>query len=360
MVGLGMLRQIDSRLKQAKPNGEVAFGGYHLALIGDFAQLPPVMDTALYAPPGVQSSQLTRDGHVLYRHFSESYMLKTIVRQQGDSDEQRKFKLLLKHASEKGLTKDDWEVLVTRESTNLTPAERAAFRGTLSLYTTREAVETINLESLDALGRPVARVKAQGSPGSAGLTAEDANGLDSEVLLACGARVMVTRNLWQQKGLVNGALGTVEDVVWLEGAQRSDLPLAVLVSIPEYTGPTLWRTAPRDGYPTGIPIVPITAVRVDFRHASQSCWRTQLPLSLSWAVTVHKSQGLTLGRIRVGLGRREFANGLTFVALSRVRNLQSICLADPVDFSRVEKLGGRSYELRLLDHVRRYPVAAFT
>ena len=47
----------------------------------------------------------------------------------------------------------------------------------------------------------------------------------------------------------------------------------------------------------------------------------QLLLRLAWAVTVHKSQGLTLSRIRIGLGKSEFCSGLTFVAFSRVKNL---------------------------------------
>ena len=81
----------------------------------------------------------------------------------------------------------------------------------------------------------------------------------------------------------------------------------------------------------------------------------QLPLRLPWAVTVHKSQGLTLSRIRIGLGKSEFCSGLTFVALSRAKNLVDILLVDNVDFSRVKKLRGRSLELRLEDWNRRYP-----
>jgi Helicase len=56
----------------------------------------------------------------------------------------------------------------------------------------------------------------------------------------------------------------------------------------------------------------------------------------SLAVTVHKSQGLTLHKIKLGLGK-EFSTGLTFVALSRVRTPDGIMIVDRLDFSTVQE-----------------------
>jgi ATP-dependent exoDNAse (exonuclease V) alpha subunit len=58
--------------------------------------------------------------------------------------------------------------------------------------------------------------------------------------------------------------------------------------------------------------------------------RTQLPVPalLAWAVTIHKSQSLTLDRIKLGPGKMEFSTGLIFVALSRVKTSDGIMIVD--------------------------------
>jgi len=67
------------------------------------------------------------------------------------------------------------------------------------------------------------------------------------------------------------------------------------------------------------------------------CSRLQLPICLAWAITVHKSQELTLPKAKVDLGKKEFAAGLSFVAVSRVRALGDI-LFRPFSFERLERI----------------------
>lgn len=281
---------------------------------------------------------------------------------------------MLKHASEGGLTQQDWTLLVTRDQSRLGPVERQRFDDAVSLYTTCAAVEEHNLQKLLDLNQPCARILARHDGGAAAknVPSDDASGLEPEIFVACNAKVMLTRNIWQKKGkcsvrwtsngnvgssavgLVNGAIGRVEDVVWMHGSTRSELPLAILVSFPSYTGPTLWRTEPRPGFPDGVPIVPLTSIKSTFNVSGKQMSRTQVPLRLAWAVTVHKSQGLTLERIKLGLGKKEFCSGLTFVALSRVKSLDSVMLVEKVDFSRVQKLAGKGLQERMEDIARRY------
>lgn len=154
-------------------------------------------------------------------------------------------------------------------------------------------------------------------------------------------------------------MGVLEDIIWAPDLPRSKMPIAALVSFPKYTGPTLWRTGPRPGFPNGIPILPIVPMTTEFVVNGQKMSRTQLPLCLAWATTIHKAQGLTLPKIKLGLGEKEFSAGLTFVALSRVKDLDSIMFVEGFDWMRVKKLDRRrQLRYRARDFARRYPAAA--
>ena len=195
------------------------------------------------------------------------------------------------------------------------------FTTALHLRPTVEAVVEHNVARLRASGQPVATIKAvHKGPNAAKASSDEAGGLEPVVCLAHGARVMLTSNLWVDKGLVNGAMGTVAAICYLTGGPP-DLPVAVVVHFDSYSGPTL---------PDGT--VPITPLR---RSWSVHCSRLQLPLKLAWAVTIHKSQGLTLDKVVVDVGKKEFSAGLTFVACSTVRRMTDLLL-DPLNLSELQ------------------------
>ena len=73
----------------------------------------------------------------------------------------------------------------------------------------------------------------------------------------------------------------------------------------------------------------------------------------TWAVAIHKSQGLTLDGIKTGLRKKEFSTGLTFVALSQVKTSNGIMIVDRLDFLRVQKLGGKHLQYWFDDYAHR-------
>ncbi|KAH6914546.1 hypothetical protein BKA70DRAFT_550097 [Coprinopsis sp. MPI-PUGE-AT-0042] len=128
---------------------------------------------------------------------------------------------------------------------NLSEDEKRSFSNATCLFGMRQAVNALNLSELAALNVPCAKIQAlhEANAPSAlkNLSSDETGGLDPEICLAKGAKAMITRNLWLKQGLVNATTGIVEDVIWSPGAEsRSEHPLAVLVSIKDYAGPTLW------------------------------------------------------------------------------------------------------------------------
>ena len=61
-------------------------------------------------------------------------------------------------------------------------------------------------------------------------------------------------------------------------------------------------------------------------QGGSACSRLQIPLKLAWAITIHKAQGLTLDKVVIDIGKKEFSAGLTFVACSRVCHLSGSTL----------------------------------
>jgi len=143
---------------------------------------------------------------------------------------------------------------------------------------------------------PIAQINARHrNKASAKLPSDDMGGLEPKIFLAIGARVMLTRNLWTCKGLCNGSMGIVKDIVYQEGDAPPNLPIAVVVRFDSsYSAPSILSD------PFCVPIVPVTNTS-DLHGSSHE--RQQLPLRLSWAITIHKSQGLTLDKAWTDLGK---------------------------------------------------------
>lgn len=162
---------------------------------------------------------------------------------------------------------------------------------------------------------------------------------------------MLLKNLWTSHGLVNGSLGTVVGIV--PGS-------VVLVQFGQsYLGPSAFEVVER--------VVPIPIEEFEFTHGTtkkggtrkpQQCKRCQFPLVPAWAITIHKSQGMTVGpgecveKIVVDVGDKEWAAGMLYVAVSRPVSAECIRLDPMRPFARWARVGQTDMAKKILRHIR--------
>ncbi|CAB4027966.1 ATP-dependent DNA helicase PIF1-like [Paramuricea clavata] len=299
MIGHKMLSWLDNRLRAGTGKEDIPFGGMSVILMGDFGQLPPVGDKPMYV-----SDQ--------------------VMRQASENPEAVAFRALLMRMRNGEVTGEDWKLLLEHSTTNY--------------------------EKLLQLGQPVAKIQAKHSGhGASAATSDEAGGLDAVLFLSTKAEVMLTCNLWAEVGLCNGSFGTIEQIWFAENMGPPNLLIAVLVHFHSYTGPAFL-----DACSKCIPVPP----KVFEWVADGKCLsRQQVPLRLRYAMTIHKSQGQTLTKAVVHLGKGEKVAGCTFVATSRVRSIHDIVF-EPMTFDRLKAIGRSKNMQKRLEAEQRLKVLA--
>lgn len=127
-----------------------------------------------------------------------------------------------------------------------------------------------------------------------------------------------------------------------------------MVAFDDYSGPGFTMPCGEELRRREKPVVPILRVRQDFMVGANSCYREQFPLLVSYAITVHKSQGITLDKVVCDISVPEFASGLSYVAISRVKTLGGLMFEKPFDRNRIyREIPSRAMELKLLEHATR-------
>ena len=335
MIGRKLFGQIDKQLHQIFPHrSHEILGGCSCLLFRDFDQLPPVMDLPLYTT--IPRTELSDLGSTIYHSFDQAVVLDQIMHQAGEDPEQVLFCNILLRLRNGESTISDWQELMKHTPSNV--GHTMPFSSAVHLFPTTDSVAEYNINQLCSISRPIATIKAVHTGHDASkASSEEVGGLDPIIHLAHEARVMLIANLWVEAGLVNGAVGTVVSICYENGGPP-DLPLAVTVRFGYYTDPTLADQT-----------VPITPIRRTWSTSATNCSRLQVPLKLAWAVTIHKSQGLTMDKVVIDIGRKEFSSGLTYVAISRVWCLKDLLFSMPFAYHHLSNL---SKSQRLQEQIR--------
>ena len=315
MVSTTRLYQIDQRLKQARPeNADLPFGGISVILMGDYAQLPPVKEKAVYDSVQGGKEHQTR-GKNLYYLFRKVIRLTESKRQEGDEE----FKDLLSRVADgPKLEQRHHDLMDKRSFPILSVEERDKFwKEAVYICALNADLVPFNIARYRELDTPVAVIEAVNTgKGAKSATPDTAGGLLNYVILAVGGKVLLKSKLWQEAGLVNGANGVVKKILYQPGNAPPQLPDCVLVEFEHYNGPALIEDEPKL-----IPVIPVTSTW--YAH-KEDCSRTQVPLVPGDATTIHVTQGATLEKAIVNLGKKEFACGISYTGMSRVRALKDL------------------------------------
>ena len=304
MVRADLLDGIDQALRVRDGGRDRPFGGVRVVMFGDPYQLPPVIsrdDHAAFGELGYPGEHFF-DAHVLGESPLAAIEFRTVYRQRDP-----RWVAVLDRLRAAALEPEDWSLLRTR----IQPTNYGELDDAIILTAYRKDAETINERRLASLEDTPSIYTAERQGSFAGPDWRRQDPAPDPLVLKRGARVMFVKNDAGERW-VNGSLGEVEAIRGDEVRVRLDDGTVVTVE------PQEWQQIVYEVDEESEEIQP----RVIGRYR-------QLPLQLAWAVTIHKSQGLTFDRVHVHLGSGAFAAGQAYVALSRCRTLEGLTLERP-------------------------------
>jgi len=310
MLSLKLFNMLNDIGKAIRGN-QKPFGGIQLIFSGDFYQLPPVGD---YLEPDTQRFCFESDDWNSVFHRDSQIELKKIFRQTDEI-----YSSILNQIREGKIKKRSNDLLLEYVGRELDPNLVAE---PTKLYPTKNKVEQINITKMSALHgeekeykikhlkdlemtKGEKEVRRQFTEQDIQIELDFLAGnlmCEKEMKIKTGAQVMCIINIKSEAGdilICNGSQGIVKEICGLTGC-------------------------PKVKYNNGIEMVMTRHIWISDKIPGIGV--SQVPLILSWALTIHKSQGATLDAAEIDVGSGIFECGQTYVALSRVKSLNGLYL----------------------------------
>ncbi|GAB3989390.1 helix-turn-helix domain-containing protein [Spirosoma daeguense] len=302
MVRADVLDGIDEVLRRYRNNGH-PFGGVQLLLIGDMQQLPPVIRDEEWTllQPHYETGYFF--GSKALRQIPYVSIELTHIYRQADA----RFISLLNSIREKRITREQLADLNQRHIPNFTPHDK---EGYITLSTHNTTAQQINSNKLTGLPTALHTFEATVE----GDFPANIYPTEASLELKVGAQVMFIKNdITREKRYYNGKIGQIvdidDDIIYVKCGDNDDV-IDVL--------PVDWTNLKYTLDPT----------TKEIKAEAIGTFR-QFPLKLAWAITIHKSQGLTFEKAIIDASSA-FAHGQVYVALSRCKTLDGLVLRSPI------------------------------
>jgi ATP-dependent exoDNAse (exonuclease V) alpha subunit len=306
MVRADIMDGIDISLRRHRSSNE-PFGGVQIVVVGDLFQLPPVVRTEeekrFFAKH--YKTEFFFSALVFQKIDFLSILLEKVFRQKDDKTVEVLNKIRINEDHR------DAVAYVNRNCYGINQ-EYAHIERDITLTTVNYKAEQINNNKLRMLSNQQYTYTAtiEGKFNTKMPTPEVLH-------LKVGAKVMFTKN---SEEWVNGTLGEVVSLT------KTLIKIKInnnnkIVEVPK----AIWENKKYQLDPYGEDLDSVLIGSF-----------TQYPLTLAWAITIHKSQGLTLDNMRIDLDKGAFAAGQAYVALSRCKDLSSVSLTRPIRMSDVK------------------------